>query len=644
MPLSLAACSCPASPRRRKRPPRRSRPRRGDGSQLEDIIVTADKTGTEAVQVGSFRGARQLDVPLTVSVITKDLLETQQSRSLLDALKNSAGVSISQISTLVYSPIAIRGIDVENRGNYRLDGALPIINLVGLPLENKERVEALKGASALYYGFTSPSGIINMVMERPTATQQFQVKVSGNSFGGVGGEADYGNTWGDGLFGARINASYYRLDAGIDNSDGHQSLLSGAFDFKPTDTLSFYLDVERITTEAGEPGIYRYATKPATTLANPRPTAALPSFQRNSLNFGPGDWARTRGAETNVLLGGRWKFAPSWELSASAGFSDFERYRRLSYIDFGKPLAEGNYTLTVGNAPADAFLNRNIRAELAGVIQIGPIKNNILIGAAQNIRDRDNPNTINATFTQNLTSPIEFTEVPFALPNYGTNNSRNTRINDLGFYIFNRASFGDYVDLLGGVRFSRYRESIRFGDITTFKTSPTSYSGGIVGKPTKWISIYGTYIEGLETTPSAPATAVNSGAPLPPTQSRQYEAGIKVEPKSGVLLQAAYFNIKRDAAFVNGANLYVLDGKQVYKGLELSATGKVTRDLTLYATALFLDAKYTSGAPTVLLTNANGTPRLDPATGSQLITARRSSATGSTMRRRTPFRWRRIMR
>ncbi|MGH6617451.1 TonB-dependent receptor, partial [Sphingomonas sp.] len=326
----------------------------------------------------------------------------------------------------------------------------------------------------------------------------------------------------------------------------------------------------------------------------------------------------------NALLGARWKFSPRWELSASAGFSDFTRNRRFSTLDFGKPLGNGNYTLTVGNAPKDKFLNRNIRAELAGVVPIGFIKNNILIGISQNVRDRDNPNTINASFTQNLINPRQFGEVPFALPNYDQTvngvlirDYRKTRIDDVGYYIFDRISFGDYLDVLAGVRKSEYRESVRFNDVTSFKASPTSFSYGVVGKPTKWISVYGTYIEGLETTPSAPITASNAGSPLPPTNSRQYEAGVKVEPKHGLLLQAAYFNIKRDAAYVNGANLYILDGKQVYKGVELSVSGQVTRDLSVYASALFLDAKYTEGAPTTLTVNNTGVPVFDPITGSR---------------------------
>jgi iron complex outermembrane receptor protein len=578
----------------------------GDQTALDEIVVTGDRTGTEAVQVGSFRGARPLDVPLTISVIPRTLIDNQQALSVGDALKNSAGVSTSQISSTFYSSLAIRGIDIDNRGNYRLNGTLPVINLVGLPLEDKERVEALKGASALYYGFTTPSGIVNLTMERATPVQAISGSIIGSSTGQIGGTLDYGNTWGDGLFGARLNAAYVHLDSGIDHTKGRRSLLSGAFDVKPTSNLTFTLDVERIYTNAGEPPTYRYTTKPPQTVGTPDPTAALPIFRSNSLNFGAGDWVKTYGDETNVLAGARWKFSPAWELSASYGTSDMTRYRKAGYIDFGKPLGNDNYTLTIGNAPRERNFNKNYRAELAGVIKLGLFTNNILIGASENIRDRDNPNTINKTFTQNIANPLSFADVPFARPDYGTGDVRKVRVDDIGYYVFNRLSVGTFLDLLGGVRFSDYTELQRATGVTTFHGKPTSFSYGAVAKPTSWASVYGTYIEGLEPTPLAPTTAVNSGAQLPPSESRQYEAGVKVEPKRGVLLTAAYFDINRGAAYVNGANTYVIDGRQSYRGVEFSATGEVTPELTVYATGLILDTEYTEGSPTTLSTNAAG--------------------------------------
>src|SRR5262245_8708602 len=80
---------------------------------LDEVVITADRQGSysaDLVQAGSFRGARQLDTPLTVSVIPNALLQSQQAQSLLDALRNTAGVSPSQTSPTVYNNLAIRGI------------------------------------------------------------------------------------------------------------------------------------------------------------------------------------------------------------------------------------------------------------------------------------------------------------------------------------------------------------------------------------------------------------------------------------------------------------------------------------------------------------------------------------------------------
>ena len=125
---------------------------------------------------------------------------------------------------------------MENRGNYRLNGTLPIVNLIDLPLEDKDRVEALKGASALYYGFTAPAGIINLTMKRPTLDPYIAATIFGNEYGQLGGHVDAGNTWGP--LGARVNAVYGSVDSGIDNTRGHRSLLAAAFDFKPSDNLT----------------------------------------------------------------------------------------------------------------------------------------------------------------------------------------------------------------------------------------------------------------------------------------------------------------------------------------------------------------------------------------------------------------------
>lgn len=617
----------------------------GEISALEEIVVTADTTGTKAVQVGSFRGAKQLDTPLTISVIPREMLDVQQSRSIQDALRNTPGVTASQTSPTVYSNLAIRGIPVENRGNYRLDGTLPIINLIDLPLEDKERVEALKGASALYYGFTSPSGIINLTMKRATPDPLLNMSVFGNSHGAVGGHVDVGGT--RGILGYRINAVYDRPDSGIDNTDGKRNLLSGAFDLKPTDTLTLQFDGERIFKDVNEPGIYRFLKVPATTVANPYPTIKLPNLIDPSTNFGP-DWARNKTKESNLLAKSIWRFLPNWELVASAGLSRLQRERHFNTIDPNDPNtnpltgAVGEFPLSVSYQPVAKYRNENYRVEITGAFSTGPLKHEILLGASDNIREnRSSASSAQACLYNSTTGALigatlastaaagqtralcrQSITDPHAIPQLGEPlNALNnpSGIKDVGYYVFDRIKYNEWLQVLVGVRKSDYEEKRLDTGVKTFQAKPTSLSGGVVIKPKSNVSLYATYIEGLESTPAAPLTATNSNEQLGPSQSTQYEGGVKWEIFPTLLLQAAYFDIKRDSAVVNGANTYVKDGRQTYKGLETSLTGKVSRDFTIYASALFLDAKYTSGSPTVLLFNANGTPRIDAASGSQLI-------------------------
>lgn len=579
--------------------------RRADGAPtLEEVVVTADRRNSfsaDLVQAGSFRGARQLDTPLTVSVIPQHLIQSQQAMGLLDALRNTAGVTQAQTSTTVYNNLSIRGIPVDNRENYRLNGALPILNLIDLPLEDKDRVEALKGASALYYGFTTPSGIINMTMKRPTENPYLEADVFGDDHGGVGGHVDASNTYGP--FGARINAVYANVDSGIRDTLGQRSLLSGAFDFKPTDRLTFSFDAEHIYKSVDEPGIF-HLKAPTSTVGNLYPKVTLPPLLDPSENFGA-DWATNRAEETNLLGHAEYRISDQWNVTVDAGDSYLDRRRHFDYLT-PTNLATGAGTLSIGLQHTH-YENKNVRAQVAGTFYTGPFLHEVLFGASDNIIDSFAPSTQyadcmggitktpGAACAQNFLHPRDIA-IQTAIP---VETADTTQIQDIGYYVFDRMKFHEWLQLLGGIRYSDYTESDLTKHNQTYHATPTSYSWGVVVKPKSWVSLYGTYIEGLETTPAAPNTAVNAGEQLPATTSTQYEGGVKIEPRRGFLIQAAYFDIDRGSTYVNGNNVYVQDGRARYQGEEISLTGEVTKSLSVYVSALFLDARQVSGAPTI---------------------------------------------
>ncbi|WP_158915779.1 TonB-dependent siderophore receptor [Caulobacter sp. S45] len=591
---------------------------------LSEIVVTADRKNSysaDYVQAGSFRGARALDTPLTISVVPREVLESQQAQSLLDALKNTAGVTQDQTSTVVYSNIAIRGINVDNRENYRLNGSLPILNLTDLPLEDKDRVEALKGASALYYGFTTPSGIINLVMKRPTAQPYLEADAFGNDHGEVGAHVDIGGTYG--MFGARVNAVYADVDSGQQFTYGHRSLLSGAFDFKPTNRLTISFDAEHMEKSVNEPGVYRFTSIPASTLNNLYPSVSLPQLQDPSKNIGQ-NWALNRTMENNVLGHVEYKLSDAWVVTLDGGDSYLTRDRHFNTINpINLTTGAGQATISLQHSYLE---NKNIRGEIAGTFYTGPFLHEILFGAADNYKTQFAPTSdiadckggvaLNATgglastspasCATNFFNPTQFPATPFPNQVQSSPGGDTTFISDIGYYVFDRISYNKWLTVLGGIRYSDYTEGDAITGVNTFHATPTAYSWGVVLKPQPWASIYGTYIEGLETTPLAPTTAANPGAQLPPTTSTQYEGGLKLEPIRGLLFQAAYFDITRGANFVNGSNVYVQDGTYEYRGEEFSLTGEINRNVSIYASALLLDARQVTGSPTLFTYKSGG--------------------------------------
>lgn len=559
-----------------------------EDSLLQEIVVTADRMqsfGADLVQAGTFRGAEIIDTPLSINILPRELLESQQAESIHDAMRNTAGVTFAQIGGAIYSNLAVRGIPVENRGNYRLNGALPIVNLVALPLENKERIEVLKGVSALYYGFTTPSGIVNLTSKRSPAEPVLDITANGNSHGAYGAHLDTGARFADDKFGLRFNAAYGDLDVGVDNTSGWRKFGSLAVDINPTETLSIQLDYEYI---------FKTITEPATWLA---PAAvlgvtAVPDVPDPEQNLG-GEWQQGDGSETNMLAAVSWQFARNWEVNLYGGRSHLNRDRLFSqFQNYNTTTGAGTLRITLTNGNLNK--NSNYRGEIAGAFETGPITHTLSFGYTHNKREAEVTSNPSVDFAQNYFDPVDIPFVPM-VPRVVTNASW---IEDKGVYVFDRMTFGqdERVQILAGWRNTDY-ESLNAG--RTYTADEDSPALGVVVKPKDWLSIYGTYIEGLEEGGIAPVTAVNSGEVMPPGVSEQLEFGVKSEFDQ-MLVTLAWFDIDRPSSFLNSANTFVQDGLANYQGVEFSASGEIG-NFSIYSTAMWLDAVQKNAASPLVI-------------------------------------------
>lgn len=549
---------------------------------LQPVTVTADRSfGGHQVQVGAFREQDPLDVPLTNNVVTREVLDAQGARTLFGALRNTAGVTRSQLGASTYDNISIRGILVENRGNYRLNGSLPIVNLIDTPLENKERVEVLKGSSSLYYGLVPPSGVVNFVTKRAGKEPVTSVAGSINQHGAADVHLDLGRRFGsEDRMGLRVNAVAGKEDIGIDNFDGDRGLLALAYDWRVTPDFGLKLDVEHYRKDVSEQAAIELLP------AGPDGRIALPPVPDNERNLA-GEWQRYDAKATNVLLRADWALGEDWMLALEAGRAETERDRRFSaFEDYDLASGEGN--LRIFFADGQRYTNTNYRAELSGRVQTGPLAHELTLGTTRNRREAYSGDSApQALVAQNLYEPRPVAEQNPALSTPGS----DSEILDKGVYLMDRIALTERWQALVGVRYADYRNTSPTSRYSATETSPNV---SLLYRPWRDVSVYASYLEGLEETGTAPASRANSGEILPPAVNKQRELGVKARVGGSALLQAALFEIDRPQTTVDGANRFVLGGRSEYRGLELSASGEIGRQWALVASALWLDAEIKS--------------------------------------------------
>lgn len=567
--------------------------------ELKEVRVQdgAAPYAASAVQVGTFRDTDPLDVPLTVNVVPRAVLDAQAATSIYDALKNTAGVTRSQLGEGTYDNISIRGILVENRSNYRLNGALPIVNLIDLPLENKERVEVLKGVSGLYYGLIPPSGVVNLVTKRAGSEPVSTINVRGNGYGAYGAHVDLARRYGeDGRYGLRINAASDELRNAIHGYRGHKGFVSGAFDWQVTRGWQLRFDAEYIEKDATEQAAIRLLPAVNGTVslpAKPDPTKLL-----------SGTWARYDAQALNVLARSDVVLSENWIWTVELGQATTRRDRSFSQLE-NYNLATGNGTLRFFLTRGQEYTNRNARSEFVGNLATGPLRHELSLGVSGNRRDQSLGATQQRTVAQNLYDPATIAQLAPVLPAA----TPSSRIEDKGAYLFDRISIGERWQVMAGLRRTDYSN---VSPVTHYEANETMPAYAVLYKLRPRLNLYASYLEGLEEGGQAPQNAANALEVLPPLKSRQREIGAKADVARGVQLTAAYFDIDRPASGTNPVNnRFELTGVANYRGVELSATGAVAREWNIYASALFLDAEQTVSTtdPALLGKQPENTPR-----------------------------------
>lgn len=535
--------------------------------------VTALKTDTPLI-----------DVPQTVSVVTREQLDDQASHSIADVLRYVPGTTIGQ-GEGNRDQITLRGQNTT--ADFFLDGVRDDVQYYR-SLYNIERVEILKGPFALIFGRGGSGGIVNRVQKTPSAEA---LAVGGtasvNSFGAWDVSADL-NAPISGNAAFRVNATYENLDNHRDFFDGERYAINPylAVDLGQWKLgLSYeYVNDDRVT-DRGVPSIATAAGQPNRPLGGHRDTFfGVPGVNRTGLE------AHIVKARIDGEL------ADNLNWSTTVLYGDYDKY----YTNvFANGAATGQTGMVALSGYTDPTTRQNFVAQsnLAWDVDLGSVGNKILLGLEYGDQDSTNQrrNAVLSSSTLNLANIVYPTATFPAL-----NRDTASNVQFFSAYAQDQISFGDIVDLVVGLRYDRFE--IKGTDFqpnpdrpfarTDEKVSPRV---GLIFKPRENISIYGSFSQSfLPRSGDQFLTLSTAQENLAPEKFTNYEIGAKWDIRPDLSATLALFQLDRTNATTPdpvNPTATINIGETRTKGVELALTGRVTSKWQVSGGYTYQDAK-----------------------------------------------------
>lgn len=224
-------------------------------AQREKAVNATEGTGSYAA-LGPLNSATRLpltlrETPQSISIMTRQRIEDENLRSMESVLDRAPGIAVQNIGSSRYSIIS-RGYAIDN---YQLDGVLTSTDIVSQNIPQSQadliiydRVEVLRGATALLTGAGDPSGTINLVRKKPTHEFKGYAAAGMGSWDRYRSELDVSGPLNEaGSLRGRAVAAYEKGGTHIDYFKQEKTVLYGILEADLTDKtlLSVGMDYQK---------------------------------------------------------------------------------------------------------------------------------------------------------------------------------------------------------------------------------------------------------------------------------------------------------------------------------------------------------------------------------------------------------------
>lgn len=551
-------------------------------SQLPTITVNATQNNdalynSKKVDLSGFQSTDIKKIPASISTITAERIADQHAKTLTDVIKNDPSLGDGYAAIGYYPNFVARGFALDLGSSYLINGHT-IRGEQNIALENKERVEILKGIAAIQSGMSTPGGVVNYVTKRPADVRT--ITVDANSEGGYTLATDAGGFLNDN-FGYRINLAHESIHPNVDHANGKREFGSVALDWKINDRSKLLFDIEaQHQSQRSVPGYQLLDGQEVPTNVDQDRLLGYQSWSKPVVNN-----------SVNASLKYQYAFNDQWDGSLSASQSrvvidDYIVFPYGSYYSSGNPLAvfdkDGNYDLYDYRSPDDTRITNQFAAGLNGQFKTGNIQHQVafeLQNTRKNLKRYDPSNEL----IENEIGNIYVDKPDFQMPTEKLGNRyKALESNQTAFTISDRVQFNDqWSTLVGGKLIHLDEQAYKPDGQQSRDTDLNKFLPqlALMYSPTAKTNLYASYAKGLSDGGEAPWFANNALEVLAPRNSEQYELGVKQQIRN-FLVTAAIFDLKQDNQYsqvnADGTFDFIEQGEQHNQGIELGLTGALT--------------------------------------------------------------------
>jgi iron complex outermembrane receptor protein len=601
----------------------------------------------ESVTVGTLDGEALKDAPLSATVVTRDLLNDQVARLLSDVVKNDASVGDDYVPVGYYGDYQIRGFPIDLATGLEING-MTIAGEQDVPLENKERIELLKGIAGVESGVASAGGLIDYVTKRPAAVGA--VDMATDHRGTAYGALDLGRFFGSRKqVGARINIAGERIASYMNDTNGWRAVGAGAADWKlsPQAILKGDFEYQHKVERDGS----GYQLLGGTTV--PDITKIYPSTMLGDQPWGSPDTYDTFNTDARL----DYKLPRNWLAFAAASYSHSLIQDNVIYAYGSSFDANGNVNCpNAPNAPAYFFcpdgtygiydyrdpgelrIDAEAEALVTGHIKTGAVEQDLAFGGEIFLRSVQQPGAppANAPSTvqdgavyayigsENIYQPLAPIPIESPLESAGPRTLWEDS-HQSSAIVQDRIHLPGRIQLLVGGREDSLRDNNYSLTASSPSTPPTITDKllwlpqyAVTFNPVESLTLYSNYGVMLSLGPQGPWWVDNANQFLAPFMTRQAEIGAKYEPGQRILLTTAFFRMRAPFLYPKvievpdsfctasefsapGTLCFESEGRETHDGIELNAEGKAANWLRLTASAAAMRA----------LSSGTGTPSFD---------------------------------